>query len=478
MIILPNIEAIGPGFNWNRELTYKQRRWWRWYEQIDYRDVFPANPTTSNGLALLGPAPPPNPKELEQNIGRPGQRDYPDLQIIPIHKLASDFIRHATISEAPIFSAQSETQSEWLADAMPSIFAAIRRATRYWSVHDLAVLTAEQDADGNPVVRAVDPISYVRIGQREQRDALVGHALIYPYRDPYGPEEDKVGVNETPNAVMVVKFMPGGENWVEHYEYSGTQIGRQKSRERSSIQAICVAGAGESWYDGSQDTAARIMIMLSLIHRAISRYENRTRYIPAEVASQIHDVIATAERGAGREPPMDFRSITEMLEATANPVIAVGSGDVPPESPRDDLMLDYYFEAARTNLDLFWLLGGLTPSSFGIGVGRGESGVAREKAQDAAVSRARAYRRDLAECLPELCAGAGMPMVEGSNVSFGWTSSPFENQQSRTENLVMLHREGIITREDARSWLGFTDMDNPDDAPAEEATDEMSEMGG
>ena len=107
-------------------------------------------------------------------------------------------------------------------------------------------------------------------------------------------------------------------------------------------------------------------------------------------------------------------------------------------------------------LDLFFIASGLPPSSFGIGIGRGESGFARERAQDAASSRARAYRRDLAECLPILVRAAGIP--GNGKVSFNWSAPPFQDRSKRQQELLALEAQGIITKEQVASALGWEFM--------------------
>ena len=310
---------------------------------------------------------------------------------------------------------QENAATRWLEENAIAVFKALERATRYWSIHDLAVLTAEQDEQGNAIIRAVDPAAYIRIGEREQRDALVGHAILYPYRQPDSQMEDKVHADLTPNRIQVNKWTPE-YSVVEHYYFDGQYIiGQLISRQESPIQAICVAGRGESWYHSAKDIAARMMVTHGLALRAIARYENRMRFLPSGVA----DAVRTTLAGTGQNARVSLQEMTKHIEGLVNPIISMRPDDAPPDFSAEVLDIAPHLEMFQYDLDQFYILAGLPPTSYGIGVGKGESGIAREKAQDAAASRARAYRRDLQGCLPELCAGAGMPATR-SSVSWSW----------------------------------------------------------
>ena len=109
-------------------------------------------------------------------------------------------------------------------------------------------------------------------------------------------------------------------------------------------------------------------------------------------------------------------------------------------------------------------------SSFGIGIGRGESGYAREKAQDASSSRIRAYRRDTADCFPGLCRAAGAP--KAGMLSFNWATQPFVDKSVAQEWLLRLYQAGVITLDELREGLGYapisiTQESNTDDAGGE-----------
>ena len=199
-----------------------------------------------------------------------------------------------------------------------------------------------------------------------------------------------------------------------------------------------------------RDVASRLLISLTGLHSDIGRWRNRIQYLPSSVAENMRQTLMAVSPDRSI---VTARDIKAELESTVRPVVALDTSEEdPPMTASDVLELTGIFEEFRTLADLFFLGSGLPPSSFGIGIGRGESGVARERAQDAASSRARAYRRDLAECLPQLALAAGMPQAE---VTFNWSAGPFEDRKARQQELLELKKEGIIDAAEVRAALGW-----------------------
>ena len=173
-------------------------------------------------------------------------------------------------------------------------------------------------------------------------------------------------------------------------------------------------------------------------------------------------VVDSIRLSFGRRSTNNLTQLAQRIEEVRNAYLGLDEDSVPPEFSAEMLELQYHLESYHSLLDQFFLMSGVPPSSFGIGIGRGESGIAREKGQDAASSRARAYRRDLTQCLRELCVGAGMP---DEDVAFTWIGTPFESESARADRAMMLFEKGIIDCNEARLMMGFTETeDDPNQA--------------
>ena len=414
---LPSMEAFGTQFQTSRREKALMAQHARWYED-DFRTLLPRTDNLASGYALL---------------------DTDDIIHFPLFSTASEFINDAVIGEMPAISTETDAQREWIDEHRSMIDRALRDATRYWSIHDLAVFTSEPG-----FIRAVDPTYYYRVGEPSQRDAVVGHIIAYPYREP-DLEEINTGsdLERVPNRIKVLKVYPASEtnpqgqrSTVQTFLISGEAgiVGQPvTAEEESPISAVCIAGRADSWYEGARDIASRILLEGSNIHQDLNRYRNRIQFVPASVAAAMRLSLPRQERESATG--LDLRS---KIEGKIRPMIALdaATGEEPFDFPEQGIDLSYAFEFYRSMWDSFFITAGVPPSSYGIGVGRGESGYAREKAQDAASSRARAYRRDLTDCLPQLSIAAGCPAMP-KDLGFTWIAPPFKDRGQTEESVLM-----------------------------------------
>ena len=430
--ILPSMEMFGEG----QHVEYTDKRQMRehnaWYEN-DYNNAafFPAN------NLLTG-----------MKLAEPNEREY-----LPLFQIASDFLGAAALGEMP-GTTGNDMQEAWLDEHKSMWQRSMRRATRYWSIHDFAVLVAEQD-----FIRAIDPIAYYRVGEPDQADALVGHILAYEYKEPVLQQlHSSEYFAEVPDRIRVDKIYPTGDlaqgeqpmNTTQIFHFDGgSTIGELIEEYPSPITAVCVAGEGAGWYQGAKDIAARIILEKSLINIDLNRHRNRIQVNPTSVVQAILDQFPDEIRAQMSISALAERYISE----TKYPMGTIDDHDQQPMFVGEGINLESNFTALQTTFNLFYMASGIPPTAFGIGIGAGESGTARERATDAAGARVRVYRRDLSDCYPILCAAAGMPA--GPPVGFVWASPAFVDRIAYQEELIRLKSEGIISAEEVRSALGY-----------------------
>ena len=130
--------CLRPGFHFNFPLVQDQLNWQEWFDN-NFATLLPM-PSVDNGLKLI---------------------TLTDLIKIPLFRMASNFMRDAVIAEIPAASADDQVATDWLIENMAMIDRALRRGTRYWSVLDHGVYTAEPG-----IIRAVDPGAYFRVESR------------------------------------------------------------------------------------------------------------------------------------------------------------------------------------------------------------------------------------------------------------------------------------------------------------------------
>ena len=414
------MDAFGNGYATTFPEVAKQVQHWAWYDG-DYATLWPAA-TVANGRRLY---------EAEDQIK------------LPLFKTVSDFIANAAVSDMPGQSASTAGLLRWLAQNDRMLERAIRRGTRYWSVHNKAVWTAEPG-----MITAVDPLHYYRVGAPEQPDSLIGHIIAVPWYQRMPDEQPTPLMIRLPNRIKVIKVTQEGST-EQVFRYDGAVVGEPITNlERSTVTAVCTAGDGESWYRGAQDIAARIMISETLLAQEIAMFVNRIRWLPGSVLANIQ-----AARPPG-STPLTLTALKAELDSMVRPVIALGGGDSAPVESMESIDIPGRLAYHDGLYDQFYITAGLPPTSFGIGIGRGESGYAREKAQDAASADIRAYRRDVTECLPLLCRGAGAP--KSGNLSFNFATPPFQTRETQMDYALQLLKAGVISQEEVRTLLGWT----------------------
>ena len=423
--VLEHIDALTEGFYVEQMPLYRnQELWQQWYD-CNYQRLFPT-PSFANGMKFLD--------------------GLNALVKLPMFRIASDWIGNAAMSDMPNLSGVDDGQREWWNQNRFYVERALQRATDHWKILDYAVLVVE--ADG--ALRAWDPKYYYRIGLPDNPDADVGHVLLMPWGEFSLSQQQQAQDTSEPNRITVVKIMDGAST-VQTFQYNGGRIGQALTApQASSVRAVFTAGEGDSWYGPAQDIVAAMCVNFSMALVELNHYTNRPRLLP----SSSIDAIATAA-GVSPGSPAGQRAIMRMLNEELLPIlsadkddVSVGMGELFDAPQQDDRRaLNEY------GGDIFAMASGLTPSSFGIGIGRGESGVAREKAQDAAGAKIRRYRRQIESFMPDMARAMGMnESAEG--IKFSWIVPPFQTLEAREEQIRADFQAGLLTANEAREEMG------------------------
>lgn len=417
---LVSFDQFAPGLFLNFDRVRRERNYQNWYAG-DYTDFFPP-PSIDNGFKL---------------------HNIKDRIIYPFHKIASQFYTDAAIAERPVVTSDNDQLQAWWDENEAYVYRILEDATREWSITDRVVFITHEDGTFE---FAASP-DYYRIGEYYDPDTRVGHVLVYLYREYTEAELKNPSFTYLFNRARVLKYHPEENiNTVQIFEYSdtgyfGAQIG---PTENAGITSITVAGRGDSWYGDSRDVVARFMARLTNNDRALNRSDNRPLVLPSSLLSTYNP------EGDPMTPTQKLKNITE----TVNPVVSgpsasegnpyMGTIGEAYQYPDEQDLLEYLGQ-------LCYLVAGVPATSFGIGIGEGESGYARERAQDRASARCRAYRSDLQSHLPTILRGMGAP---DGKISFSWTTNPFEDKRAKFDELARELQLGAITVDEFRADRG------------------------
>ena len=429
--------AFTTGFQYRFVEVTNGLNWRDWY-QGNYHTLLPASSSVDNGMSLIN--------------GQPIR--------YPLFRLTSDFYANAALGDMPTYSSENEALNQWMQENFASLDKVLRRGTHYWSIDDVAVFATQ--ADGS--VEAINPLFYFRVGTPDVPDRLVGHILAIRYTEKDANLQLHPEIKLPPNRCRVIKLRDGVAT-EQTFSYAPDIVGQPLTPEQPSpVTNICVAGGWDPWYGSAREVAAALIITLSVQGVQLNRYANRPLYVPMQIMDALRQELP--QPGATMSAAMAaFNNLTRpAIGISGMDDMKVGYGDLQEDfDSRSDYILTLW--------DSYFLSSGLPPSSFGIGIGRNASGLAREKAQDAASARVEAYRRDLAECLPTIIRGMGAPEGE---ITFNWSSPPFQTREGRVEEILSLYDRKLITPNEARLALGWQESDEVGEDDTTEQVQEAS----
>lgn len=306
-------------------------------------------------------------------------------------------------------------------------------------------------------LQAVKAYNYFRVGSYDDPDEVVGHIIAYVYYEPTKPNDLlDPHAYKSPNRIRVIKYKAETDtepeiNTTQTFIFSGDEvsigtIGEPITPlEPAGITALCVLGQDDSWYDDAKRVVSQYMIRLTNNERVKNKADNRPLVVPNNIT--IASVYKTGENKTIEQTLTSIRDETD-------PIIGID----PTYSGNFGFIGDNFdFASEQAGLEylaqLGYIISGLPITSWGVNIGAGESGFAREKAQDNASARIRSLRLQISKCLPILINALGAPDGE---VSFTWSTSPFEDRAAKANQLLSWYNAGLIDENEFREAVGLS----------------------
>ena len=446
---LVDIDQVQPGFNFNFPELREEWSYDEWFAG-NFNTLLPSA-NFVNGRALF---------------------DDPDLIRFNPFRNISEFISTAVIADPPSYTAANPESSavRWLDTYFPYMHRVLEKAAVWWARRGLSVLVVEkEEGEALGAFNTLNPSHYFSVGSIEQEDTLRGHIIARPYHEPTRQELlDPYllqSASNTPNRCQVFRFMPSQEiNDVTLYTASGTWTrwsieGLHTPTQPANIQQIVTLGDGESWYGDAKHVVAQAMIMATAWGVDLYKFINSARLIPYSAMTD-----GSSPGSFGMSPTARIAQYRNVRDPII-PVDSDSAGSIAylAREPVSDAMLSFI-----TLMEYLWhLASGASPESLGFQLGANESGVAREKAQDALAARARRWRRTLQLNLAHIAYNLGCPHVP---LDFTWHVGPFESRKDRNAEIRADAAAGLITTQAAAKLLGYADQDI-----AQAQSDDMSD---
>lgn len=397
---------------------------WRDYYLGRLAPLFWGTPTKDNGLLLV---------------------PYESMQSQNWFAVLSRFYSDAVLHEHP--SLEPEPPDEFL----ERLWATLSHAIIDWSFADRGVVYRMRDG----AIASLPVEYYIPIVDERNPDEIVAHVFFVPYQS----EPTTAGQADR---VRITRFDERrGINEVQSFEFHGVgQVGSPvDAAVRSDVEAVWTFGDDQSFYPAISQSVREIHIREGMATKVLNNHTQPKLMAPPALANQIQLPRGVYANQAGLDDP-----------ATPDPFDPATGGVIRGEEGGGWAFLTYDAQMTENNLKLqrlvnfIHLASGVPPTSFGVDIGRGESGIARERAMTSAVVKIGRYRMAMKSILQDLL---------GAGVEVEWARSPLQDQDEHDRLVLDLYAGDILDRDEVRMHFGYPPMEEVNHAD----TDGAARMG-
>ena len=436
-----SMDQIGRGFVLNhiqRLVNYK--RYQDWYDN-KFKTLFPAKQTLTNGLALF---------------------DFEDLKILPLFAISSKYYQDAILARRPIMQVTVDHPplTEWLDEMRRAIFTALDEALEHWSITGRGVL-----ATGPNRIRAVDSAEWIPVQHPEDKDLLIGHVLIHPWRDR-NAGDTLPDTKSIFNRINLVKWVVGDRaSSLETHQFDGSTISSIEGSTRvGDVNGVFTFGSGRGFYPDIAGPAVDIMVHWTLLSRRMHRFSSPPLVVP---------------QGAGGAnvtmPNGETLALTGSAGSVLRQALLNGEGPLIEVPTGVDANSFGYVQAevqiSETLAAMEWVgstihqSSGISGTAFGDGLGRNMSADAIRQTMLRSGQLISEQRGAIERIFPEAIQAMGAPIPEGVPlhrlISFVWPDDPFTDRDKSIDTGKILYDSDELMPGELRQWAGwppFTDQ--------------------
>lgn len=380
-------------------------------------------------------------------------------EYVQMFKHLSLFYQDMLLSERPAISSTNESRQEWIEEYKDNIFEALDDAIESWSVLGKGILMTQ--ADGS--IRGIKNFNYYPIKAAYDEKITLGHCFIYTYPE-YPTDQMKTRTNFPPNRARVVKYsnVPGFEiNTIETYGFTGTQIQAPLGKntltklidtQNSLVTSVSVIGKDSGTFYPDVEPHIRELIL----RETIDTRRLNSHSFPNLVAPATSGLVGPD--GRLLRPFPDTGSVLEADEGESYSYLTPEL-EVAATHAKIQRIINYIHLTSR-----------VPPIIFGLDIGKGESGAAREKLLQGPDGIIRRVRREIENVLNEVFDAMGAP--EG-DTKIKWVADPFANVEARETLWLNRFDTGALEKNELRTeaW----DMEPLEKFDEEEIPNEESE---
>ena len=410
-----------------------------WYNG-DFNELFSKTPTIDNALKTF---------------------DFTNMYKFNLFKIGSDAFANAALGEYPILQSENPQIDEWFKNGPELMMQrAIRQAARDWSIYGRSAIIVQRG-----IVINIPATDYIRVGELTQPDELVGHMIAHRYYERLPSETVRDAMTRAPNRLKLIRYAPKENiNDSTIFEFHGQGLTGVVGRiiegpVPAGIEAIATIGTGESWIERAKEAAE-----LAMIEAIFSSVITHNNWNPITlVPAQIHETPSL------NEMPKTTVEILADLRTMLRPVLAMPSQPNPVEVGEINTTGDSGLAQANFDnaMNMFAMAAHLPPTVFGVDIGRGESGIAKEIINQSFVQEVSSFRSDTSHRAPAIVQA--IPDAPEGKFTYFWPLPVLYKKSEAVEQARTLRAAGIISVDEARNMIGlFTSMTDQTPAPESE----------
>ena len=423
-----SLDQVRDGFNLRLPRIAAYERFKQWYKG-DYRTLYSARNSLVNGLTLFA---------------------FEDLVKLPAFEVPSKFYQDSILARRPQLNTEyPDVEQQWKEHAY-DIFKALDKAIEYWSYTGAGVLISKSDG----TIQAIDPAEHIPVQDPQNKDRIIGHVLAYQWRER--DEQDLLTDRQRQvNRVNVVRVTQPEDmteratSEIQTYHLAGPNgiIGPAiGEKQTADVTGVFMFGNRRGWYHSCQDAAAAIMVRVTLLGRLLNRFSDPHLWLPPGTGGSN----VTFEGGTTQQmATLNAANKAKLIEGTGALIEAstegpgTGYGYIQGNPQAQEVLLILEWLANWIHLG-----SGVSPTSWGVNVGRNESGEARKQAALRSAQLISSTRQEIERLFPSMLVAAGITLPgdvpPNEVVSLSWADDPFGDAIDDIDQNIKLYEVGAI----------------------------------
>ena len=317
-------------------------------------------------------------------------------------------------------------------------------------------------------------MNYIEVKNPEDVDEVNGHVLFFPWRERDEGDIQPDSVVQSMNRVTVVYVPADGESTRAVFEYTGTGgdsglIGRRlEGPDPSDCTGVFRFGNKVGWYNDIEGSVRAMIVEYTLLQRRVNRFSDPHVLLPqqslnAQVTTRDGKKAAVADSPNLLKEIMDGKGQVWLLAGVQD---GNNFGYLQGEA-----MIESSIQLLEWLGNWIHISSGVAPTTFGVGIGKGESGEARKMAMQRSSQLCSEVRNGIERIMPYVLLGMGCPLNPDNpseDVEVVWLDDPFADRGEAYPLVEAVYDRDEATGNELRHAAGMSPLTEEQQAQMQE----------